>query len=271
MYSLDINFLNDRSEQPIEVSQPKSTPPGSPVALLPIIIGGVLLVALPGSLYGLKIFYLDNQSTRLEEDKGRLTTQLQDLQAKLQQADVLEGQVNQVEADIEALINVFGKVQPVSAIIQEISNRMPSGLQADSFQVTTSSINFSGTAISYATLNDFLLVLKQSPFINPDAIQLNSSAIRDTSSAFRITTPDVDAEGNPIDTSLLPTITIDLPYVVSYSISAELSNPSALDPEVLEELRALGAIGIVTRLDVLKQEGIIQEQATEDQQAETPE
>jgi type IV pilus assembly protein PilN len=252
MYSLDINFLKDRSDQPVEGSPAgRPSPSGGPAAFLPAIIGLIVGLALPGLCFAGKII-LENRGQQLTVNKEQLTTELTNLQAQLQQAKDLQAQADQVEQDIQALIGVFGKVQPISAIIQEVSNRMPSGLQLNKFESSPDTITFAGTATSYTQLNDCLLVLKQSPFLDPKAIKLDTSEVKGTESVFKITQP----EG--IDPVYLPTIKVNLPYVVGYTISAKLSNPSTLDPKILNQLKALGATGLVARLETLQQEGVIQ-------------
>jgi type IV pilus assembly protein PilN len=260
MYSLDINFLNDRSDQPFEGGSGTPQPSGSPMVWLPVIGGALIGIVLPILMLLVK-GVVENQGRKLTGNRDGLNAQLADLQSQVAQADILEGEVAQIEADIVALASVFSKVQPVSAIIQEISNRMPGGLQLDRFQTNAAqeatTVQLSGTALSYEALNDFLLVLRQSSFLDAEEVNLQASQRTDTERAFSINTPTEDEEGNAIDPELLPQITIDLPYVVEYQITAQLSDASVLDSDILEELRGLQAEGLVNRIEVLQEQGVI--------------
>jgi hypothetical protein len=52
-----------------------------------------------------------------------------------------------------------------------------------------------------------------------------------------------------------PQVNYTLPEVVNYTITAELTNPEATT--VLDELRDLGTLGVVERIELLQQRGII--------------
>jgi type IV pilus assembly protein PilN len=269
MYSLDINFLNDRPEFTPESATSAPTKPASTTANpLPAIIGLIVALGLPAGAFGAKI-YLEGEGVKLTAQRDGLTTELLNLQAQLGQVTTLEAEEASIKAEIDSLVSVFSKVQPVSALLKEVSNRIPGTLRMNSLGISGNVITIAGSSSSYADLTDFMLVLKQSPFLNPKGIKLTSSApgssplevkveyLEDiiaaqaalNAAATNTTPPAV----RPLEER--PQVKYNLPGVVNYSITAELSNPPAT--EVLDQLRVLGAEGLVERIEVLQQRGII--------------
>jgi len=269
MYSLDINFLNDRPEFAPESATTAPVKPATTTANpLPAIIGLLLLVGLPAAVFGAKI-YLEGEGVKLTAQRDGLTTELANLQAQLGQVATLEAEEASIKAEIDSLVAVFSKVQPVSALIKEVSNRIPGTLRMNTLGISGDVITISGSSSSYADLTDFMLVLKQSPFLNPKGIKLTSSAPGASPLQVKVEYLEdiiaAQAALNAAATNTIapvvrppeerPQVKYDLPEVVNYSITAQLSNPPAT--EVLDQLRVLGAEGLVQRIEVLQQRGII--------------
>ena len=267
MYSLEINFLNDRPEFTPDTGPATPSAPVAPQANpLPAIIGLVVAIALPGGAYMTKI-YLDGEGVKLTTERDNLTTELSNIQSQLSQVETLKAEEASIQGEIESLVGVFSQVQPVSAILQEVSNRIPSNLRMSTFNLASNQLTLSGTAASYADLTDFLLVLKQSIFIDPKTVKLTASTPGENPVQVEVdylddpTAPPTaqantppNHEGEDPDR---PQVEYNPPEVVTYTVTAQLSNPSATEPEVLDQLRTLGAAGLVERIEVLQQRGII--------------
>ncbi|MEL6137463.1 MAG: PilN domain-containing protein [Cyanobacteria bacterium J06628_6] len=190
MYGVDINFLNDREERQIEVSQA----PRQVVARgsrTPLYIGlGVLIAALAGvgGFYG----FLKYRQGELLERQAELDSQLQVLQQKLAQVETIKQQTDAVRAESQALAGVFTRIRPWSAIVQDVQNRIPTRTQLSNVSQTTGEsvappeggepvappaggISVQGTACSFDDVNDFMLTLKNSPFLVGDTVKIETS------------------------------------------------------------------------------------------------
>ena len=192
MYSIDINFLNDREERPALATQ--SAVVRQPTSdRTPIAIGlGVLIAALAGvgGFFGL----LKYQESTLQKRQAELDAQLTELQAKLAQVDQIKAETDAARAESRALASVFTKIRPWSAIVKDIQNRIPTRAQLSQINQTAGEavaaeaggaavepeaggINITGTACSFDDVNDFVLTLKNSPFLESETVKLNTSTL----------------------------------------------------------------------------------------------
>ena len=192
MYSIDVNFLNDREERPVLATQ--SAVVRQPTAdRTPIAIGlGVLVAALAGvgGFFGL-LKYLESN---LQSREAELDSQLVELRAKLDEVDRIRAETEAARAESRALASVFTKIRPWSAIVKDIQNRIPTRAQLTQVSQTTGiaippqpgaepvlpeagGINIDGTACSFDDVNDFILTLKNSPFLESETVQLNTSTL----------------------------------------------------------------------------------------------
>ncbi|OLP17656.1 hypothetical protein BST81_15145 [Leptolyngbya sp. 'hensonii'] len=244
MYSLDINFLNDRPEYSsagTSGSRPTATPvTGSRVPMFLGILVGIALPALVGGYW----FVLQNQIQTLDAEKARLNATIGDLNEKLKQADVINAQAAEISKEADAIAGVFNFVKPWSALLQDISERVPPSVQLDLVQESGGVINLSGTARSYNEVNDFLLLLQKSPFLSADKTQLQGTQMVAFSGAFTLT-------GFPKE----KTPSFKFPEVASYKIVTNLSQLGAND--LIRELERKGSIGLVTRIRTLQEKGVI--------------
>lgn len=266
MYSLDINFLNDRPEFAPESAAPAPVAAAPTASPLPAIIGLIAAIALPAGAFGAKI-YLEGERTNLTTQRDNLTTELANISAQLGQVATLEAEEAKINGEIESLVAVFGKVQPMSALLQEVSNRIPGSLRINTLSVSGTALTIAGTSSDYADLTDFLLVLKQSKFLQPEAIKLTSSTpgtsplqvqVEYLEDIIAAAAQENSPDGTPLPVTPpeeRPQVKYTLPDVVNYTITSELTNPEAIT--VLDDLRALGAQGVVERIELLQQRGII--------------
>ncbi len=193
MYSIDINFLNDREDRPVLATQSSSVVRQPSNDRTPIAIGlGVLVAALAGvgGFFGL----LKYQESTLQTRQAELDQELTELQAKLAQVDRIKAETDAARSESRALAGVFTKIRPWSAIVKDIQNRIPTRAQLSKVSQTAGEsipetpggepvapeaggISIDGTACSFDDINDFVLTLKNSPFLESETVKLNTSSL----------------------------------------------------------------------------------------------
>lgn len=133
MYSLDINLLNERAE--FQTGKEVSFNDGSTIAVqrygkTPLYIGaGVAALSL--LLVGGGWWWTSQQSDQLAAQQQQLDTKLGSLKVQEQRLGQLTAQVAQVTNESQAFASVFSQVQPWSAILQDLRENTPPGIQID--------------------------------------------------------------------------------------------------------------------------------------------
>jgi type IV pilus assembly protein PilN len=266
MYSLDVNFLKDRHlTEPGKTASPVKVSPGFDFRQnLPTFIGlgvGVALLAIAG-LCGV---FLNWQKAQTEEQVRALDAELGQLQGRSKKLQDLKKQLAAIEGENNALVGVFERIRPWSAILQEIRLQIPptvsvSGIQQvdlppDAAQGQTTGrtqLKISGFARDYEAVNHYLLTLQGSPFLKADKTAIESASEADLL---------IPLDPRPIASiplprsylSLKPTVTV--PKGVKYTIVAELQ-----DTPVTRQLPSIarnGAVGVVTRIKTLERQGVL--------------
>lgn len=293
MYSLDINFLRDRGIQQDPVKRAKPAPKGS---LTPLYIGlavGLLLPALVGGMW----FFLQQQIAQKESDKANLDAQLAQLKIEQDKVAKLNAETAQVEEETTSLASVFDQIKPWSAMLQDIRERIPPGVQISSIQQTAAPATPPPAAAR--ARNAPRPAASPTPGASPGAktapnATTAATAPRPTSkleitgrarsfddvnfflltlqrSSFlkRNETQIVKAElvrdssrvevRRPTNAPGQPTsnTTYELPRSVQFKIQTNLSDIPA--SELLRELNRKGAVGLVTRIQNLQEKGVIQQ------------
>lgn len=129
MYSLDINFLNDRPEYrkdrptPVGRAQPRSSQSQVPLV-------GALLFALGinAAVMG-TWWWVNNQNSGLAEKQKTLDAKLTELNTKANVIKAINSETDKVTAEYKALAGVFDQIKPWSAMLQDLSARTPAGVQ----------------------------------------------------------------------------------------------------------------------------------------------
>lgn len=275
MYSLDVNFLNDRTERPSEAGL--GGVQGRPESNRPLYLGvgvGVFLPVLMGALW----FLFQQNNTRLEERQAELDSQLTALQAQLNEVNTINTQIQQLDTDNRALATVFNYIKPWSAILQDVRDRVPAGVQIASIvqaapetppaaapapppppspgappaaapappPAPPSVITISGQAQNFNDVNDFFLTLQRSPFLDTESLRLQQAELVDN--PITVETQEGAPGGGQVE--------VQLPRVVNYTISANLTNLPTSD--LMEELERTLAVGLVSRIQTLRDKGVIQ-------------
>lgn len=246
MYSLDINFLNDREERSSEIESANGgAVNGTQANWTPAILGlaaGLIPLALVLAGWG-----------TLQKLNGDLTVKKADLEAKVAEqgrvAEVVaaaEARAQAAEDDAKALITVFDQIKPWSAMMASIRDTIPGGVQVKTVQqsaediegVTRQQVELKGVALSFDDVNDFVLVLRRSPFLDPETTALVSSRLIDNPET--ITLPEDAPSG----------IEVRQPKVVEYTISSTMSDRPA--SELLAELESTLAVGLTSRIQTIQ-------------------
>ncbi len=256
MYNLDINFLRDRNlGQTANITsgfvQKKEA---SFADKIPIIGGAFVFLLAPAITFG----YLQSvkaKTVAIESEIKQIESEIAELGNQNKKLEAAEAEIKAAEAETAAFVQVFEKIKPWAAIMQEISDRTPPGVQVDSIQqsgaaatgsdtgdaatatVGAVGVNLSGVARSYEDVNDFVLFLQRSPFFERQQVKLNGASSADfaVEVANREDFPDIAS--------------LELPGV-KYTISAQLNN--APSSELIQVISEKGSIGVVTRLKTLE-------------------
>jgi type IV pilus assembly protein PilN len=245
MYSIDINFLNDRNLGDLQVDSKKTVTPVS--ERVPIFIGAGVAVALIG-LSGGALLFLNGQKANIEQQNAELSQKISQLRSQNEEVNKIQSEIDNTFQETEALVSVFNNIKPWSALLAEISSIIPPNVQIESIsQSQGKTINIQGFAKSYDDVNDFLLTLKQSKFLNSEKTRINTSAQTDLPQ---------DNQNNS-DSDEANRVTIEWPQVINYNITTELSEIPA--SELMDDLQRRGAIGLVSRMRTLEQKGAIRQ------------
>ncbi|HHP7232119.1 MAG TPA: PilN domain-containing protein [Xenococcaceae cyanobacterium] len=249
MYSLDINFLKDRGlDATVETESKATASSGSIREKLPLIGGAIAAVVLPAVMFVYAKSF-DSKEAEAKQEIQRIEAEIAEIQGQSQSFEEIEAQVAQASAETAALVSVFSKIRPWSAILQEVSDRTPPGVQIDSLQQggdgNNVQIQIAGTASSYSDVNDFVLFLQRSPFFE------NQKIIMGTTSLAGLPIEIENAEELPENW------TVNIPQGVKYNITAQLAN---MPTDVLvQELNNKGSVGLITRLKTLESTGVTTE------------
>lgn len=264
MYSLDINFLNDRPDyKPPEPSKAVGASSGANVAAarLPFLMGGTAVgVAALGSVLGWW-WVIDSKNAKLQAELTDLTNQSGLLAAEVKKVENLEAKTQQYETQTQFFASIFDtSVKPISSLLAEMSDILPPGVQISSINQTLAqaegddvqpntpwgvikqNIEITGLAPSFAEVNDFVLMLKQSPFFQDNDTQLIEAELVD----IPITVEWRGRGDEPEDL---------VPKVVEYTIKTSATN--VLASEMLDDLQRTRADGLLSRMARLQQLGVI--------------
>ncbi|MGK7927572.1 MAG: PilN domain-containing protein, partial [Spirulina sp.] len=265
MYSLDINFLNDRAATIAPAAGVVRAPKRkiTPGELIPLAAGIVFAVIFAGAA-GLGWFYLRLQIADYEKKAQILEGEINALQQQNQKIQQLQTQIQVAQRQRDGLATVFVKILPWSAVLADIRDRIPPGGQLESIVEnepktdaapsgqdtgvkTMPSLSISGYADSYDTVNYFLLALGRSLFFNTDTGKITSAKLVDDPDDLEAI---AEGEGESLE--------IKLPQVVQYTLEIELNDLSQQPPaELVTHLQRKGAVGSVVRIESLQQKGLI--------------
>lgn len=247
MYSLDVNFLRERRQTQQVPRETATQDEGQEIAVspesnLPLIVGAVIAIALPAAVGGYW-YFLNLQTTRVQNNITELEQELGQLQNQQQQVTQKEEELAQAEANLTALANIFNQIKPLSAVLEDVRDRAPSNIQINSFQQGEANLTLQGVGESYEAVNYFALTLQRSPIVDQDSVNLEVAERQASDFQLSEETSAVVGEVAPEP-------------VISYTLSFQLNDQTA--SELLPFLQEQGATGLVTRIRTLEQKGIVQ-------------
>ncbi|MGB5594560.1 MAG: PilN domain-containing protein, partial [Crocosphaera sp.] len=125
-------------------------------------------------------------------------------------------------------------------ILREIEEQIPPNVQVGSIAQKETEVTIVGYAMSYDDLNDFMLTLQSSPFLDAEQTAIKTATLED----FPVETPNA-----PDD------IEIEFPQGVKYTITTAITDrPSS---ELIQEFARDGAVGLVNRIRTLESKGVL--------------
>lgn len=275
MYSLEINFLKDR--QLIKLDRDKDwkpTPLNERILMYAGVAAGLLPLALVGGLW----FYQNSETQRLTAERDKIKQENEATQAQQKQIDRVKKQAKDIKEETTGLATVFDQIKPWSAMLQDVRDRLPAGVQltcvaqtipttadiascqnvqpasatASSTTTTTGgpatdTIVISGMTYNFGSINDFLLMLQQSPFFKPEDTKIVISELKDYPAQW---------QQSQSSSTAISSQQPKLKKVVEFTIRTSLSDTPA--SKLLRELERKGALGLVTRIENLQQKGVLQ-------------
>jgi type IV pilus assembly protein PilN len=261
MYSIDINLLNDRPEYSQDVTATRRS--GSSDSKVPLLLG----FAVAGGSLGLVMVsfgVLSFLNQQMISKEASLDSQLAQLAPQVKEVEALQAQEKLVREETAALATIFNQIKPWSAMLQDLSDRVPPTLQITKIEQTggaaappggqppansqppannaapqeapppaaVNGLKLTGNAVSFDNVNDFILTLRKSPFLVSEKTKLQTSERESTGN---------NAEGIAL---------------VKHEVETEINAVPASD--LLQALSTTGAQGLVARINLLKQKGVIQ-------------
>ncbi len=247
MYSLDINFLKDRGlDNKSETETIVQKKPASVADKIPIIAGAIVAIVFPALTFSY-MKKIEAKTAEIESNTQQMEAEIARLGNQNKQIEEVNGKLEQLKQETQALVTVFDRIKPWSAILQEVSDRTPPGVQVNALSQSGSAeaiqLQIAGEARHYDDVNDFVLFLKRSPFFDPKNVIMGTASASDLS---------IELENQD---QLPENATLKIPQGVKYNITAQLSNIPA--SQIIREIDSKGAVGIVTRLKTLESKGAI--------------
>ena len=255
MYTLDINFIKDRS-----IYQKNSKKKRAEISLRsgdvrPLYIGVAVSIFFP-ALMGTTWWFLQAKNSEIQQNRAELEQENQRLKTEIGNIDKIKEETNKIKQETQALVSVFDQIRPWSAVLQDLRDRIPQTVQIDSIKQIpptaptegqpapnpAGGVEISGFARSFSDANDFMLSLQQSRFFKPAQTKIITAELVDA--------PIQRGSQSATDIQIKP------PQIVKYTIQSSLSNVPA--SELIPELEQKGAVGLVNRIRSMQQIGVIQ-------------
>lgn len=278
MYNIDINFLKDRKLDSTGGTTAFQKKPATPLSeRVPIFIGTGVGVAFIAAVGGALVL-LNGQKSSTNNTIAELDAEIQRLQGQNQQVQQIQTEIDNVNRETGILASVFNYIKPWSAMLAEIAYVTPPSVQINSItQNDTKTLTINGYAQSYDDVNDFLLTLKNSPFLNGENTRLTTSSLTDNPSTVIFDRSQLNPQtqgGAGGGTSPTPGVAntgiqLELPQVILYTVTTEISDLSS--EQLLNLLNRRGAIGLVSRLSNLQRKGVLQLEAIAEETQEQSE
>jgi type IV pilus assembly protein PilN len=229
MFTPEINFLKERpNDQNIVATVPQFE---ESRAVGGIISGGVALgigIVVAGISLGVFGWFntiYSKQLAELEAEKGKIDTQVTQAQAKLKELQAQKVELDGIQARTNAFKAFFSTIQPWSAVLQDFRTRVPQDVWINSLTSVGKDVTIRGGSLSFRQVNDFILTLLQSPFVENVSL---------------VNTSKVEGSGTNILES------------VSYEVIVTLKDLDLPSPDLREVLEARGSQGLSEKIAILR-------------------
>ena len=297
MYSLDINFLNDRPDyKPVAAKSSAKKSSGGAKDQLPIYGAVLFAFGINAAVMG-AWWWATNENTNLAAEQATIDQELAKLNTQANTIKAINAETDQVTAEYKALAGVFDQIKPWSAMLQDLSARTPAGVQIAKIE----QIDPSPSPVAAATPPPAAtpaaspgaspspasptpaaapapVVLPQQPAkvqisgIASTFAQVNDFMLLVQRSPFFLNTDTrlvaATLKNNPTQLQVrnqnAAAPAAELPKlrpVVEYKIETTLSPTGA--SELLPELRSKQADGLAIRIETLQEKGVLEPQKPE--------
>jgi type IV pilus assembly protein PilN len=214
MYSLDINLLNERAG--FQTGKESSFSDGSTISgatdkygKAPLYIGASI-AALSLLAIGGGWLWTGQQTAQLEVKQKDLDSKLGNLKTQESRLQQVTTQVEQVTGESKSLASVFDRVQPLSAVLQDLRESTPQGIAIDSIVQGESKPEVPAAATSATTPpSNGGLISKISTPPNPEAKP--SPSTTPSGSPTAATTPPAGTTAATAPTPATTTLPADVP------------------------------------------------------------
>ncbi|OKH13787.1 PilN domain-containing protein [[Limnothrix rosea] IAM M-220] len=235
MYSLDINFLSDRqlngeNSAALEKSSSKSIAPNGQEPA-PLVAGGIVAAVCLAAV-GFLFWNASKVKADTQEEIIVVDQEIQQIDAQNAKVNALQSRVAVLKDQSVAFVEVLQtKIKPWAAVLQEISDLTPSGLQLSSFEQTDGQVLVRGYSQNFTDVNDLTINLQASPLFVSEEVYIVSANLIDN--------PAVLEFSRPVES-------VEMPKVVEYTIAVTLKELT--DAEIIQTLEEQGARGMAERL-----------------------
>lgn len=292
MYSIDINFLNDRPDyKPPE--KKAITPTGPSTNQTPVFIGLGAAVAINLLVLGVW-YYFNSDLQKLQEEQAKLDQSLGQLDKEVKIIEGIENETSQINNEADALAGVFNQIKPWSALLAELQYRLPSGVKITSIKqiepppptpsapkpASPTPTPAAAGASPPTSPSPAASATPTPPPAPPATAKLEITGVANSFSEVndfllllqrspflkpvdtRLTSASLKDNQTKIElgediSAAVQGLNLKLPQVVEYKIESTLSDATAA--ELLPELKVHQSTGLVNRIESLKQQGIIKE------------
>jgi type IV pilus assembly protein PilN len=208
MYTIDINLLRERADYQTgaqsEFINNTTIAPTAKYGKVPLFVG-VGIAALSLLATGGGWLFLGQQTTQIEAKQKDLDQKLGSL--KIQDAKLVElnGQIALATEQNQSLTGVFNQVQPWSAILQDLRESIPKGVQISKIsQSELKAVPAAPATAAAPAAPSGGLINKISTPPNPEAKPSTAPAAAPTATAAAPAAPVAPAAGTPVATAALP-------------------------------------------------------------------
>ncbi len=235
MYGLDINFLKDRDLTADSAVSLGTVRGKSSLAdgrePLPLIIGGALAaLCLLGA--GLSWQQAIASQARIQGEIAEVDQEIAALSAKGNTIQSLRQEIDTLKSQSQVFVEVLQtRIKPWPAILREIGDLSPPGLQINSFSQSPDNILVQGFARNFNDVNDLVLNLQTSPLFIEEDTYIVSAAL--------VNNPATIEFSQPVESYTLP-------QLVEYTVAIAVKDLT--DAELIQTLEEQGARGMAERL-----------------------